>query len=116
MCRRILSMSFARIQWPQRIVSGDVVKLRLLVQHPMETGFLQDLNGKIIPRNMLRLLTCTLGQQEVFRVEPSSGISANPLFEFHVRASETAEVVVQWVDDRNTRGELRQTMAVLPRL
>lgn len=107
-------MALARIQWPDRIVAGDVVKIRLLVQHPMDTGYLQDLLGKVVPRNVIQQLSCKLGGQMVFRVEPSSGISANPLFEFFVRATETAEVHVQWVDDRGVEGHLRQTMTVLP--
>ena len=115
MRRRILNMAFARIQWPERILTGDVVKVRLLVQHPMDTGYLQDLLGKLVPRNVIRSLTCTLGQQEVFRAEPSSGISANPLFEFFVRAEQTAEMHVEWIDDRGVKGSLRQTLTVLPK-
>lgn len=107
-------MNLIRMQWPERITAGEVVKVRLLVQHPMDTGYLQDLLGKLVPRNVIRLLTCTLGPQEVFRVEPSSGIAANPLFEFFVRATETAEMRVEWVDDRGNRGEFRQTLTVWP--
>jgi len=107
-------MNLARLHWPERIVAGDVVKVRLLVQHAMDTGYLQDLLGKMVPRNVIRLLTCKLGTREVLRVEPSSGIAANPLFEFFVRATETAEMHVEWVDDRGRRGEYKQTMAVLP--
>lgn len=110
-----MSMAFARIQWPERVRSGDVVKVRLMVQHPMDTGYLQDLLGKLVPRNVIRSLTCTWGQQEVLRVEPSSGISANPLFEFFVRADQTAELVVEWIDDRGVKGSMRQTLPVLPK-
>ena len=64
-------MNLARMQWPERISAGDVVKVRLLVQHPMDTGYLQDLLGKMVPRNVIRLLNCKLGSREVLRVEPS---------------------------------------------
>jgi len=110
-----MTMALARIQWPERVFAGDVVKVRLLVQHPMETGYLPDLLGKLVPRNVIQSLTCTWGQQEVFHVEPSSGISANPLFEFHVRAQQTAEMLVEWTDDRGVKGSLRQTLPVLPK-
>lgn len=110
-----MTMAFARIQWPERVLAGDVVKVRLLVQHPMETGYLQNLLGQLLPRNVIRTLTCTWGQQEVFRVEPSSGISANPLFEFFVRAEQTAEMHVAWTDDRGVKGHLRQLLPVLPK-
>jgi len=107
-------MNLARIQFPERIVAGDVVKVRLLVQHAMDTGYLQDLMGKMVPRNVIRLLICKLGGREVLRVEPSSGIAANPLFEFFVRTSETAEMHITWMDDKGQRGEYKQTMVVLP--
>jgi sulfur-oxidizing protein SoxZ len=110
-----MTMALARIQWPERVLAGDVVKVRLLVQHPMETGYLPDLLGKLVPRNVIRSLICTWGQQEVFRVEPSSGISANPLFEFFVRAEQTAEMHVAWTDDRGVKGHLWQMLPVLPK-
>jgi len=105
-------MSIARVQWPDRIAAGEVVKVRLLIQHPMDTGYLQDLTGKLVPRNVIRQLTCTLGGQEVLRVQPSSGIAANPFFEFHLRAMQTAEFRAEWTDDRGVQGVLTQTMAV----
>jgi sulfur-oxidizing protein SoxZ len=105
-------MSLARVQWPDKMAAGDVVKIRVLIQHPMDTGYLQDFTGKLVPRNVIRMLTCNLGGQEVFRVEPSSGISANPFFEFYVRATATAEFKMNWVDDMGARGEMSQTLKV----
>jgi sulfur-oxidizing protein SoxZ len=106
-------MSIARVQWPDKVRAGDVVKVRLLIQHPMETGYLQDLTGKLVPRNIIQVLTCQLGSQEVFRVEPSSGISANPFFEFFVRATASAEFKVQWMDDKGVKGQHLQIFNVL---
>jgi hypothetical protein len=53
-----------------------------------------------------------LGSQEVFRIEPSSGISANPFFEFYVRASATAEFKIEWVDDKGIKGQHLQIFNV----
>jgi sulfur-oxidizing protein SoxZ len=106
-------MSIARVQWPDPIAAGDVVKVRLLIQHPMDTGYLQDLTGRLVPRNVIQHLTCTLGEQEVLHVQPSSGIAANPFFEFHVRAMQTAEFRAEWTDDRGVQGVLTQTMTVV---
>lgn len=105
-------MSLARLQLPQQVVSGELVKARLLVAHPMETGYLQDLSGKTIPRNVIRELICEYGGRPVFRVEPSSGIAGNPLFEFFFRAQETGEILIRWVDDAGQLGELRQVLRV----
>jgi hypothetical protein len=107
-------MSNARMQLPARIAHGDVVKARLLIQHPMESGYLQDLRGFLKPRNVIVWLTCDYGGQQVFKVEPSSGVAGNPLFEFFFRAVESGELLVRWVDDLGVAGELRQTVTVLP--
>ena len=106
-------MAQFRFDMPSQVRTGEVFKPRLLVQHPMETGYLQDLTGKVVPRNIIQLLTCHLGNQEVFRIEPSSGISANPFFEFFLRATMTAEFKVQWVDDKGVKGQHLQILNVV---
>ena len=49
-------MANARLLLPDSMAAGDVVKARLLVEHPMHTGYLQDLQGRLIPRNVICLL------------------------------------------------------------
>ena len=105
-------MSTARLLLPDSMAPGDVVKARLLVQHPMHTGYLQDLQGRLIPRNVIVQLTCAYGGREVFKVEPSSGIAGNPLFEFFFRVQAPGELLVRWVDDQGVAGELRQAVNV----
>jgi sulfur-oxidizing protein SoxZ len=107
-------MSTARLQLPARIVEGDVFKLRLLVQHPMDSGFLRDLDGILIKRNVIRHLQCILNDKEVFRVEPTTGTAANPLFEFYLRATKSGELYFRWVDDKGYIGELRQKLVIEP--
>jgi sulfur-oxidizing protein SoxZ len=105
-------MTIARVQWPDKVSAGEVVKVRMLIQHPMDTGYLQDLTGKVVPRNVIRLLTCTLNNQEVFRAEPTTGIAANPLFEFYLRAVKSGELHFRWVDDKANIGEMRHPLVV----
>jgi sulfur-oxidizing protein SoxZ len=93
-------MANARLLLPNSMASGDVVKARLLVEHPMHTGYLQDLQGRLIPRNVILRLTCDYGGREVFRVEPSSGVQA------------PGELLVRWVDDQGVAGQLRQAVNV----
>lgn len=102
----------ARLTWPANVKSGDVIKLRLLIQHPMDTGYLQDFTGHYIPRNIIQWIKVTYDQQEVFHAQTSSGIAANPFFEFFIRASVSGLVVVRWLDDLGNEGELRQLISV----
>ena len=106
-------MAQARFDMPERVRAGEVFKLRLLVQHPMETGYLLDLNNQRIARNVINDMRCTYAGQEVFRIEPSSGLSANPYVEFFLRATQTGEIVIDWVDDRGERGQVKRTLTVV---
>lgn len=100
----------ARLLLPARVAPGDVVVVRLLIQHPMETGLRHDVDGKRIARHVLTSVRCEFDGREVFRAEISSGLSANPLLEFPVRVTRAGEWRVSWEDDRGARFELRQTM------
>jgi sulfur-oxidizing protein SoxZ len=105
-------MALARLLVPERVAIGDVITVRLLIQHNMETGYRQDMDGRVITRNVIRLVRCKLGSIEVFVAEPSSGISANPYFEFTVRVAQAGDWLVQWQDDAGVQGEWRQTMTL----
>lgn len=105
-------MALARLLLPERVAAGDVIAVRLLIQHGMETGYRQDIGGRVIPRNVIRLVRCTLAGREVFVCEPSSGIAANPYFEFPVRVLQGGEWLVQWEDDAGVKGEWRQAMTL----
>jgi sulfur-oxidizing protein SoxZ len=95
-----------RVQVPPSVKRGDVLEVRVIVQHPMETGFRRDMNGREIPLNIVDRLACTYGGREVFRVEPGSGIAANPYFVFPVVATASGELAVEWSDDRGATGRV----------
>ncbi len=103
-------MAAARLLLPARLTLGEVVQVRLLIQHDMETGYRQDMDGRVIPRNVIHLVRCELDGVEVFRAESSSGIAANPYFEFPLRITQAGVWLVQWEDDAGVKGELRQPM------
>ena len=94
----------ARIQVPQRARRGEIVDVRIVIQHPMETGFRYDALGRQTPRNVIHTLTCLYGGAEVFRAEMGAGIAANPFLRFFVRARESGEIECRWVDSENVAG------------
>ena len=107
-------MAQARLQLPSSVQSGQLVRARLLIQHPMDTGFFQDLSGKPIPRNIITELRCDYAGHTVFMAQPSTGIASNPLFEFYFKAIESGEVWIRWIDDAGQAGQLRQVLMVEP--
>jgi sulfur-oxidizing protein SoxZ len=102
----------ARIRIPGKIAKGEVVRVGVLIQHPMETGYRTDETGKKIPKNAIRSLACRYNGVEVFRARMSPGIAANPFIEFPTVATESGELEFDWVDDAGNRGSARQAITV----
>ena len=92
----------ARIQIvPPRPRRGEVVEIRVLIQHDMETGYRRDEEGREIRRNCINLFICRYNGVEVFRADLSSGIAANPLLQFHTVAEASGELEFWWIDDQS---------------
>ena len=106
-------MSIARIQVPGEAKAGEVMTVRVAVQHPMETGFRYDNMGKSIPKNVINTLVCRYNGVEVFRAELGSGIAANPYLQFFVRAQTSGKLAFEWVDDAGERGAEKVPIKVL---
>jgi|SRR5690349_14516665 sulfur-oxidizing protein SoxZ len=104
-------MARVLINLPQRANRGNIIEIKTLIQHPMETGFRLDNKGTAIPRDIINCFTCTYGGAEVFRAELFPAISANPFIAFSTVATESGELVFSWTDDRGqTQTETRQIM------
>jgi sulfur-oxidizing protein SoxZ len=89
-----------RIKMPDQAKAGDVVEIKTLVAHVMETGNRKDAAGKTIPRNIINAFTATLGGKEVFSAKLQSGTSSNPYIAFFVKApAATSEMEFTWIDD-----------------
>ena len=97
-------MPDARITVPSAVARGKPFEVRIIVRHPMETGYRTDESGKSIPRNVIRSLTCRYNGEDVFSARLSSGIAANPYLRFFVTAKESGQLVFEWVDDAGVRG------------
>ncbi len=95
-----------RVQVPPTVKRGEPFEVRVLVQHPMETGFRRDLDGQAIPTYIVDKMTCTYGARAVFSAELGTGISANPYISFYAMARESGEMVVEWSDDRGEKGRV----------
>src|SRR6266540_228079 len=72
-------MARAVVTAPTRARRGEIVEVKTLAQHPMETGFRRTQTGELIPRDIIRRFTCTYNGTEVYRVDLHPAMSANPL-------------------------------------
>jgi sulfur-oxidizing protein SoxZ len=105
-------MVLGRIQIPAQAKAGEIITVRIAIQHAMETGFRFDTLGRPIAKNVVNTLTCHYNGAEVFRAELGSGIAANPYLQFHMRATASGELVFNWIDDLGDRGTERALITV----
>lgn len=84
---------------PPAVKKGEIVEIKTLIAHPMETGYRPDDSGKILLRNIIRRFACRYNGEVVFSTELYPAISANPYLAFHVRATETAPLTFTWEGD-----------------
>jgi sulfur-oxidizing protein SoxZ len=91
---------------------GELVEVKALVAHVMETGQRKDSAGKVIPRKILNKLTVTVNGKEVFSADFEPAISANPYIQFKFKAQESGPVILTWIDDDGSKVIGEETIAV----
>ena len=96
-------MTQALITLPARARRGELIEIRALVAHPMETGLRTASDGERIARNIIERFHCSYNGVEIFRAELSPAITANPYLAFFARVYESGLIECVWVDDRGTR-------------
>jgi len=87
-----------RISMPQTAKRGDIIDIKTLIQHEMETGWRRDSQGKAVPRDIITRLQVTYAGTEIFSADTFPGISANPYIAFSTIATETADLTFTWTD------------------
>lgn len=78
---------------------GEIVEIRALIAHPMETGFRVAGDGKRVPRDILRRFTCRLDGEVVFAAELYPAVAANPYVAFPLRAVANGTLTFTWEGD-----------------
>ena len=84
---------------PAQAKKGAIIEIRAIAQHDMETGFRYSEDGKLIPRDIIRMFTCRYNNEEVFRLELHPGMGANPLIIFTAIATDSGVIETTWVGD-----------------
>ena len=104
-------MASALINVPPRARRGEIIEIKTLISHTMETGFRRTQLGAVIPRDIIRRLVCTYNGAEVFRAELHPAISANPFIVFSTIAIESGTLEFQWTGDNGF--SVTQSAAIL---
>ena len=99
-------MAQARITAPKRAKRGEIIEIRALLQHPMETGYRRSSEGALLPRDLVRRFTChfvetgkTGAGDLVFAATLHAAIAANPFLSFDLRAGASGTLQFSWEGD-----------------
>lgn len=92
-------MAKPRIKVPKKVSAGDVITIKTLVSHKMESGQRKDKEGKVIPRMIINTFSCEFNGSPVFSCDMDPAVAANPYFEFKARVEEAGTFKFTWIDD-----------------
>ena len=88
---------------PMRIraqAKDGVTDVRVLMAHPMETGFRKDSSGKTIAPHFINDVKATSGGKTVLTAKWGQAVSQNPFLQFRFNGAKPGDkVTVTWVDN-----------------
>jgi sulfur-oxidizing protein SoxZ len=89
----------ALINVPATARRGEIIEIKALVAHEMESGFRRTQLGVLIPRDIVTQFICTYNGAEIFRADFYPAIAANPFLAFSTIATESGTISFEWVGD-----------------
>jgi sulfur-oxidizing protein SoxZ len=92
-------MARTLINVPATAKRGEIIEIKTLIQHAMETGFRRTQLGELVPRDIITRFTCSYNGVEVFSADLHPAIAANPLIAFSTVASESGTLEFRWTGD-----------------
>jgi sulfur-oxidizing protein SoxZ len=87
------------INVPAKAKRGEVIQIKTLISHTMETGFRRDHVGQLVPRDIITSFTCAYNGETIFEAALYPAIAANPFITFHTVATESGTFTFQWSGD-----------------
>ncbi|MSO67129.1 MAG: thiosulfate oxidation carrier complex protein SoxZ [Pseudolabrys sp.] len=92
-------MARALINVPAKAKRGEVITIKTLISHVMESGFRHNQIGVRIPRDIITSFTCTYNGEEIFQADLHPAITANPFIAFTTIATESGTIAFTWRGD-----------------
>jgi sulfur-oxidizing protein SoxZ len=91
-----------QLRVPKDVKAGDIVEIKTLISHEMETGHRMDSQGNGVPRKIINRFVAKFNGNEVFRADWHPSISANPYQSFFLKATVSGLLEFTWMDDDGT--------------
>jgi sulfur-oxidizing protein SoxZ len=91
-----------RLKIPKEAKKGELIEIKTLIPHIMETGQRKDKDGKPIPRKIINTFTAEFNGKPVFSANLDSAVAANPYMQFFAKVEESGTFKFSWTDDDGT--------------
>jgi sulfur-oxidizing protein SoxZ len=91
-----------RLKLPKEAKKGDVIEIKTLMPHIMESGQRKDKDGKPVLRKIINTFACEFNGKPVFSANLEPAIAANPYMEYFVKMDESGTFKFTWTDDDGT--------------
>jgi len=101
-----------RVKVPKTAAAGDVITIKTLISHKMESGQRKDKQGNKIPRSIINRFTCDFNGENVIDITLETAISTNPFFQFDAKVPEAGEFKFTWWDDDGSVYETAKKIAI----
>jgi len=105
-------MAAALINVPKHARRGEVIEIKTLMSHIMETGYRHTAEGAVVPRDIITSFVCRYNGAEVFRAELFPAIAANPFISFFTTATESGKFEFEWIGDNGFSETASASIAV----
>lgn len=92
-------MATPRVRAPKSASPGEVVEIKTLISHEMESGQRKDKDGNVIPRKIINKFEAIYNGTPFFTADIEPAISANPYLSFYHKPQESGEYIFKWYDD-----------------
>ena len=103
----------ARIRLPDSARIGDVIEIKTLIAHAMETGNRRNADGSVIPRLLLHTFEAWFAGREVFRASLHTGTAANPFISFFMTVPGPGAFEFVWIEDGGAKITERQALKLI---
>ncbi|WP_170335305.1 thiosulfate oxidation carrier complex protein SoxZ [Ruegeria arenilitoris] len=88
-----------RVKLPKQARAGEVITIKTLISHRMESGHRLDPSGQPVPRSIIHRFLCTFEGETVIDLGIGPGISTNPFFKFQAIVPGPGVFTFAWFDD-----------------
>ena len=101
-----------RVRVPAQAKKDELIEVKTLISHEMESGQRKDAQGATIARKIINKFEAKFNGKTVFSAEWHPAISANPYQAFFYKAVESGEFQFTWTDDDGSVYESRNKLTV----